>query len=70
MKEANSCFLELQTKHPSGLNNFKHSIWMDMTKQPTKFNFFLTSASWENEKIEISHADNNTDTKVLVGCLI
>ena len=39
----------MQPKHPSGFNKFIHSIRMDMTKQPTKFHSFLTSALWENE---------------------
>ena len=50
MKETNSYFLRIASKAPvKDLTEFIHSIWMDMTKQPTKFHFFLTSASWENE---------------------
>ena len=44
LKETNYCFFKnwkQSTRQDS--TKFMHSIWMDMTKQPTKFNFLLTS---------------------------
>ena len=49
MKEIKSYFFRIASKARQDSTQFIHSIWMDMTKQPSKFNLFLTGASWENE---------------------
>ena len=48
IKEINSCFLRIASKTPVRIQQNLYTVFEWMTKQPTEFNFFLTSASWES----------------------